>query len=261
MSHEIENEVTEKVLCHIFKCGDIALFTIKEICSDKKANYHMVMNMIEPYLDAVVWDVNDNPIRFKLNSIGQRYMTGKTAKPDKETGKMKNSKVFIAHGSDEAFRDKVVNFIYQMGLTPIVLKDQADGGRVLIEKFVEEVDSVSYGIVLYTPCDKGRKRGERLLNDRARQNVVFEHGYLLGVLGRSRVSIIYKGNLELPSDIKGIVYKADEDLKLNLATELDAAGFSVKFNKSNSTLPSSSEKDNHADKESMFSKFANYKWD
>ena len=41
---------------------------------------------------------------------------------------------------------------------------------------------------------------------RARQNVVFEHGYLIGKLGRDHVCALVKGNLETPGDISGVVY-------------------------------------------------------
>jgi predicted nucleotide-binding protein len=46
---------------------------------------------------------------------------------------------------------------------------------------------------------------------RARQNVVFEHGYLIGKLGRSRFAAIVKNDVEIPNDISGIVYIAMDD--------------------------------------------------
>jgi predicted nucleotide-binding protein len=41
---------------------------------------------------------------------------------------------------------------------------------------------------------------------RARQNVILELGWFMAKLGRRRVAILYKGELEIPSDILGIVY-------------------------------------------------------
>ena len=43
---------------------------------------------------------------------------------------------------------------------------------------------------------------------RARQNVILELGFFLGTLGRrsGRVFLLYKGPLELPSDLGGVVY-------------------------------------------------------
>jgi len=44
------------------------------------------------------------------------------------------------------------------------------------------------------------------LNHRARQNVLFEYGLFLGVLGRQKVECIWNKKLgEEPSDIKGVI--------------------------------------------------------
>lgn len=34
----------------------------------------------------------------------------------------------------------------------------------------------------------------------------FEHGYLIGKLGREKVSALVKGDVETPGDISGVVY-------------------------------------------------------
>lgn len=70
-----------------------------------------------------------------------------------------------------------------------------------------------FGIILYSPCDIGGKKGELpSLSYRARQNVVFEHGFLIGKLGRNKVVALKKGDVETPSDIDGLVYiKYEED--------------------------------------------------
>ena len=77
---------------------------------------------------------------------------------------------------------------------------------------IEECSDVCFGIVLYTPCDKGGENKKRaVLKERARQNVIFEHGYLISKLGRDRVCALVKGDVEVPGDIAGIVYiKMDE---------------------------------------------------
>jgi predicted nucleotide-binding protein len=63
---------------------------------------------------------------------------------------------------------------------------------------------------------------------RARQNVVFEHGFLIGKLGRNCVTAFIKGDVEPPSDISGVVYvsmSADGGWKKELVTEMKAAGY------------------------------------
>lgn len=44
-------------------------------------------------------------------------------------------KVFIVHGHDNAAKDGVARFIDKVGLQPIILHEQANGGRAIIEKF------------------------------------------------------------------------------------------------------------------------------
>ena len=77
---------------------------------------------------------------------------------------------------------------------------------------------------LYTPDDVGALAAEQQdLKNRARQNVVFEHGYLMAKIGRDRVAPLVKGNIELPNDISGVVYVSNENWQVDLAKELSSA--------------------------------------
>jgi predicted nucleotide-binding protein len=87
---------------------------------------------------------------------------------------------------------------------------------------------------LYTPDDMGNvgsKASQGELNFRARQNVVFEHGFLIGKIGRENVTPLVDGAIELPNDISGIVYISDKDWKLDIAREMKAAGYDIDLNK------------------------------
>jgi len=139
-----------------------------------------------------------------------------------------NQKIFIVHGHDDLAKITVARFIEQIGLNPIILHEQASSSRTIIEK-IESYGAVGFAIVLYTPCDVGAKNGDEP-NPRARQNVVFEHGYFIGRLGRSKVAALVKGKLETPNDISGVVYiDLDERgaWKMDVAKELREAGYSV----------------------------------
>lgn len=101
--------------------------------------------------------------------------------------------------------------------------------KTIIEK-IGNYSNVGFGIVLYTPCDSGSKRGEEL-KPRARQNVVFEHGFLIGKIGRGNVCALVKGNLETPNDILGVVYiSMSDEWKLSLARELRNSGYKIDMN-------------------------------
>jgi nucleic acid-binding protein len=145
-----------------------------------------------------------------------------------------NHKVFIVHGRDHNLLTQVENVLMKLGLDPIVLQEQANNGKTIIEK-IEECTDVGFGIVLYTPCDEGRLKSEGgELKPRARQNVVLEHGYLMAKLGRERVCCLVSDDVEFPSDIQGVVYTSAKNVgqwKYEIAKELKAAGFSIDTSK------------------------------
>jgi len=91
---------------------------------------------------------------------------------------------------------------------PVVLREQANGGKTIIEKFEENAGLVDWVFVLLTPDDGCCATGNDDARRRARQNVVFELGFFYALLGREegRVIVLRKGELELPSDMQGIVW-------------------------------------------------------
>ncbi len=138
--------------------------------------------------------------------------------------------VFIVHGHDNSLKNEISAFLTNLELVPIILHEQANMGKTIIEK-LEYYTDVDYAIILYTPCDVGGKKDEDQ-NFRARQNVVFEHGFLMSKLGRNNISVIKKGNVELPNDITGTVYVDDKsNWQHNLVKELKSVGFNIDVNK------------------------------
>ncbi len=142
--------------------------------------------------------------------------------------------IFIVHGHDDLSKTEVARFIEQIDFNPIILHEQANAGTTIIEK-IEKFSNVGFGIVLYTPCDLGAKTSEiNAPKSRARQNVVFEHGYLNGKLGRHNVCALVKGDIEVPNDISGLVYIQMDThgaWKLALSKELREANYNVDMNK------------------------------
>ena len=117
--------------------------------------------------------------------------------------------VFIVHGRDDGAKDSVARVVSEdLELKPIILQEEPDQGNTVIEKLERCSSNVGYAIALVTPDDIGTLKDieDDELNDRARQNVVFELGYFMGKLGRERVCLLLKDQVELPSDIGGIVY-------------------------------------------------------
>lgn len=141
------------------------------------------------------------------------------------------SKIFIVHGQDDELKNEVSSFLKKLDLTPIILHEQANSGKTIIEK-IEHYTDVNYAIILYTPCDIGGKTKEGL-KARARQNVVFEHGYLMSKIKRENISVLKKGDLEFPNDLAGKVYinATNDSWKFSLIKELKAAKFDIDVNK------------------------------
>jgi predicted nucleotide-binding protein len=141
------------------------------------------------------------------------------------------SKVFVVHGHDEGAREAVARFLDRLGIRPIILHEQANQGRTVIEK-VEAHGDVGFAVVLLTPDDEGSVKGGTPA-PRARQNVVLELGYFVGRLGRQHVCALKRGEVEIPSDFGGVVYETFDSAggwRQALGRELQEAGFHIDWN-------------------------------
>ncbi len=161
------------------------------------------------------------------------YSTPETKRMEQQ--KIMSNKVFIVHGHDNVAKLEMARTLENANFKAIILHEQASAGKTVIEKIEANTD-VSFAVVLYTQCDIGRAIGAKVDEERfrARQNVIFEHGYLIGKLGWGRVCALVKGDIETPSDISGVVYITMDDAgawKMALAKEMKSAGLSVDMNK------------------------------
>ncbi len=121
-------------------------------------------------------------------------------------------KIFIVHGHDDSSLGELELFIRRLGLEPYILKNAGESGKTIIEALEQQiVNESAFGIVLMTPDDVGCSAKDyhedhTNLQPRARQNVILEMGILIGSIGRAKVAILRKGNIENPSDVNGILY-------------------------------------------------------
>ena len=149
-------------------------------------------------------------------------------------GKANSSRnVFIVHGHDNAIRSEVELLIKKLGYNPIILFKQPDGGSTIIEKLDRETKDIVFAVILYTGCDEGKSKEEDTHKPRARQNVVFEHGMMCGLLGRNRVVALVEPGVEIPGDLSGIIYKGIDKAghwQIEIAGEMKASGLNVDLN-------------------------------
>lgn len=152
-------------------------------------------------------------------------------------------KIFVVHGHDEVARRELVELLEEeLHLEPIVLMDEASGGKTVIEKFEDHTLKIGYAIILLTPDDLGclkddfEKHESDLsksiseLKLRSRENVILELGYFIGKLRREGVCCICKDSRSLlPSDLHGIIpiiYRDSVREKfLDIKKELINAGY------------------------------------
>ena len=144
-----------------------------------------------------------------------------------------SSNIFIVHGHNNEVKVEVARTLEKLGLNPIILHEQANAGKTIIEKFEKHSD-VGFAIILLTDDDSGKAKNDENLNPRARQNVILEMGYFIGKLGRERVCPLYVRGTELPSDLYGLLYTEVDTAghwKISMAKELKAAGYDIDVNK------------------------------
>lgn len=196
-----------------------------KIYLDSKADaFRQVSPSITTFLETMIEEVEDWE-----QDVGLEPSDG----PKEAPMSPQDKNIFIIHGHDAGAKEEVARFLSKLGLNPIILHEQANQGKTVIEKFEQHAD-VSFAIALLTPDDVGASNTERKrLRPRPRQNVLFEFGYFIGKLGRSHVCGLIKGDVEKPSDYSGVLYinfDAAGAWKMELLKELRAAGLQVDAN-------------------------------
>jgi predicted nucleotide-binding protein len=142
-------------------------------------------------------------------------------------------RLMIVHGRSND-RVLVQEILTAQGvIDPIVLRERFKAGETIPEKFEREAVQADGAIVLFTPDDEASSllspagvpvgTDELRQRVRARQNVSLEYGWFWGRLGRDRVLLLLKGELELPSDLVGLLYHSYKDSPYECAEAI--AGF------------------------------------
>jgi hypothetical protein len=151
--------------------------------------------------------------------------------------------VFVVHGHDTRFSDEVVQCLTSVNVAAVLLSRIGGAQQSLFQKFLNSAGEARFAVVLLSGDDFGASRvqyeapgvGERCLQYRARQNVIFELGFFYGRLGWENVFVVYKPppmvfpNFEYPSDLPGTLFHQVDDTgawRQSLAQRLANAGFS-----------------------------------
>jgi predicted nucleotide-binding protein len=185
----------------------------------------------------------NNGINF-LESLDERlhlFVKSDAATPP-ATATPHGRKVFVVHGHDNEAKETVARVLLKLNLGPIILAEQPNLGRVLLQKFTDHAADVGFAVILLTPDDYGATRAtvesatklsKADLEHRARQNVVFEMGFFMGAFKPERVCVLFKPGTAKPSDIEGLVYiemDAAGAWRFTVAREIKASGLAVDLN-------------------------------
>jgi predicted nucleotide-binding protein len=164
--------------------------------------------------------------------ISKLYGEADNQVPEKLRSEIHSDRVFIVHGHDNEMKLAARDTIRSLGLIPVILHEETDKGRTVIEKFEEHSD-VGFAIVLLSPDDMAypENSSPEDAKPRARQNVILEMGFFLGKLGRENTFLLRRENVELPSDSAGILYNIYDDpygtWRNKLVKELFGSGYKV----------------------------------
>ncbi|MBO8140233.1 MAG: nucleotide-binding protein [Thermosipho sp. (in: Bacteria)] len=115
-------------------------------------------------------------------------------------------RVLIIHGRSNDWQN-LKNYLENiLNLRKVIIMEEefVGVGKTLPEKFEYLASKVDCVIAVTTPDDIGALKSKQDFKLRARQNVWLEVGWFWGRLGRERVMILCKENVEIPSDIQGI---------------------------------------------------------
>lgn len=182
------------------------------------------------YFEVYLEEIEDNCAENVSSDVSG--ISDKAKFVEEKVNSTRKKKVFIVHGHNDALKQEVARIIEKQGIEAVILSEQANQGKTIIEKIEENAD-VDAAICLFTGDDYGRAKGTEAEENklRARQNVVFEAGYFMGKLGRKNVIIVADKNLELPSDMQGVVYTDAGNWKTEVLQGLDKLGYVIDFNK------------------------------
>jgi predicted nucleotide-binding protein len=219
-----------------------SLFTTDEFARSYRSGFgggvfhRLLLEQVEDFRKDVRYRVNRiESVRDLLGVISEAPTTTHSMTVSEGRDPRSDRRVFVVHGHDDLAKQSVARFIERLGLEAIILHEQANLGKTIIEKFEAYAD-VGYAVILLTPDDVGASKVDsqagQALSDRARQNVVFEHGFFIGKLKRHRVCALHKG-VEIPSDLQGVIYVPFDDAgkwRFDLAKEMKASGMDVDLN-------------------------------
>jgi predicted nucleotide-binding protein len=158
----------------------------------------------DQHVTIVEFCVTEEQARNETAAPPSQQMAGAGENAMKESD---SNRALIIHGHDDrnlfALKDLLQSKLRLP--EPVVMAQQMVPGASLPEKFERLAARVGFAVALLTPDDVGALAGADL-RPRARQNVLVEIGWFWGRLGRDRILLLVKEQVEWPSDLEGVEF-------------------------------------------------------
>lgn len=163
--------------------------------------------------------------------VDETTSDGAASTPGSSVVQENGTSIFVVHGHAEGPKYELMRLLDRTSaLPPVVLHEQPNRGATVIEKLERHATTAAFAVILLTADDVGGAAGSDMHQARGRQNVVLEMGLFIGLLGRSRVAVLYEQDVELPSDLSGLVYiplDPNGAWRFELLKEIEATGIEI----------------------------------
>lgn len=110
-------------------------------------------------------------------------------------------RVFVTHGRSNDWRVVQAYIEKDVGLPTIELAQEANMGRTLIEKLVDNAARCDSAVIVMTGDDVANEDEARV-----RENVMHEIGFFQGRYGRSFVVLLHEDGVNIPTNLSGVAY-------------------------------------------------------
>jgi len=165
----------------------------------------------------------DVPFSSQLNTLNGPWTGQVLETAIRLLGVDRQPRLLLIHGRG-ADRSVLAEWLRtKLGLADLlIMQEEFGAGRTLPEKLESLAAQADGAIAIATPDDLGGlvESGQQGL--RARQNVWLEIGWIWGRLGRNKVVVLRKGDIELPSDLYGLEYYSYRESPLEVTESVRA---------------------------------------
>lgn len=120
-------------------------------------------------------------------------------------------RIFISHGRNPIWRELQDYLEKDLDFQTLELAQEPNLGRTVFQKLMEESKKCSIAIIVMTGDDIANKNEVR-----ARENVIHELGLFQGLYGSDRVILLHETDVNIPTNIQGIVYIPFQKESINM---------------------------------------------